>query len=305
MKKSLFKKVSNKIFSLCFGYNLRSIEEEINCLYYFLNNYVDITSLPPTKDEGLRKLQLCDVELLNIIDRICKKNNLTYWLDYGTLLGAVRHKGFIPWDDDMDITMPREDYNRFYSMKDELKTLYNIDVNINGTWIGVGYKHQKTGVWLDIFPADIYLSDLNYDDAKLKIITIKKKYKNAVRRLYKKETHLDIISKKIDKWFNAFQHGSKKIVTSGPDVMDSPIVQEKFVFPLKKIIFEGVEFNAPQNCDIYLSEIYSRSYMEFPHSGILHHGTSSGRLPLGDWAKNNNIDMDLIKQELCNIRNLL
>lgn len=52
-------------------------------------------------------------EILVEFDSVCRKNNLTYWIDYGTLLGAVRHGGFIPWDDDIDVSMPSDDFKRF------------------------------------------------------------------------------------------------------------------------------------------------------------------------------------------------
>ena len=61
----------------------------------------------------LREAQKASIDILIEFDRVCRKNNLTYWLDFGTLLGAVRHKGFIPWDDDIDLSMPLDDYNRF------------------------------------------------------------------------------------------------------------------------------------------------------------------------------------------------
>ncbi|MDF2567311.1 MAG: LicD Protein, partial [Oscillospiraceae bacterium] len=53
-----------------------------------------------------------EVEVLALFDRICKKHNIPYYISYGTLLGAVRHKGFIPWDDDTDVSLLRKDYEK-------------------------------------------------------------------------------------------------------------------------------------------------------------------------------------------------
>ena len=61
----------------------------------------------------LRRLQLTEMGMLEDIDRVCREHNITYFLDAGTLLGARRHGGFIPWDDDVDLGMPRDDYERF------------------------------------------------------------------------------------------------------------------------------------------------------------------------------------------------
>ena len=65
------------------------------------------------KSKGtLRNIQLLYLELLRFIDNVCNKYDIDYWIADGTLLGAVRHGGFIPWDDDIDLAMMREDYNR-------------------------------------------------------------------------------------------------------------------------------------------------------------------------------------------------
>src|SRR5262249_11940290 len=64
-------------------------------------------------DVQLRALQLVELDILREFVRLCEAHGLRYYLAYGTLLGAVRHRGFIPWDDDVDVTMPRDDYDRF------------------------------------------------------------------------------------------------------------------------------------------------------------------------------------------------
>ena len=64
------------------------------------------------------------LDLIVEFDSVCRKHNLRYFLDSGSLLGAIRHGGFIPWDDDIDVTMPREDYEKFIRLNDEFKHPY-------------------------------------------------------------------------------------------------------------------------------------------------------------------------------------
>ena len=74
-------------------------------------------------DEVLQKLRKINLEMLQEIDRICRKNNIKYSLCSGTLIGAVRHGGFIPWDNDADVNMLREEYEKFFeACKKDLNT---------------------------------------------------------------------------------------------------------------------------------------------------------------------------------------
>lgn len=120
--------------------------------------------------EELRKLQLTQVEILKDIDEFCVANNIPYSIAFGTVLGAVRHGGFIPWDDDVDICMLREDYNRFISLwKDNDKyLLQNHSTNPDFTQTFTKIRKRNTafvqttdvgkdfhkGIFVDIFPFD-------------------------------------------------------------------------------------------------------------------------------------------------------
>ena len=67
-------------------------------------------------DETLRKMQLMELGILKEVDRVCREHDIAYFLDSGSALGAARHDGFIPWDDDIDVGMMRADYERFLSV---------------------------------------------------------------------------------------------------------------------------------------------------------------------------------------------
>lgn len=120
--------------------------------------------------DELRNLQLVQLEMLDYVDKFCSENELKYSIAYGTILGAVRHGGFIPWDDDLDICMPREDYEKFISLwKDTDKYLlqnHNTDLDFTQSFTkirkkgtafvqkgDIGADYHK-GIFIDIFPFD-------------------------------------------------------------------------------------------------------------------------------------------------------
>jgi lipopolysaccharide cholinephosphotransferase len=128
----------------------------------------------------MKKLELDEIkkmqfELLIKFDEICKKYELTYYLEFGTLLGSVRHKGFIPWDDDIDVGMPREDYEKLNVLIGNtlIENRYELINYKNPKFIYVMSKftdhstimieniaiHNVCGVYIDVFPLDTIRSD--------------------------------------------------------------------------------------------------------------------------------------------------
>lgn len=132
------------------------------------------------------------IDTLHSFDVFCKAHNLTYFAAYGTVLGAVRHKGFIPWDDDVDVFMPRADYVRLLKLKHEIEkgfTLYSIEETPNYSASFYKYSHEKYTIWeksqydfimgayIDIFPLDTTAPDHST------ICKMKEKYRLLAKKL--------------------------------------------------------------------------------------------------------------------------
>lgn len=122
-------------------------------------------------DQNRKKIWAIELDLYMQIERVCRKYNLTYFLIFGSLLGCIRHSGFIPWDDDLDIAMPRKDYDIFTSLADEFENPYFLQTpqteknsgfsvaklrNSNTSAIAEPFKHQRMnhGIFVDIVPID-------------------------------------------------------------------------------------------------------------------------------------------------------
>lgn len=253
-------------------------------------------------EEMLKKVHNVETDILKAIINVCEKNNITYYIDWGTLLGAIRHKGFIPWDDDIDICMPRDDYELFSKIaKKELpkgytwehfSTNFNVPTYFgkvkkdNTKFVEEAYKNLSIhhGIFVDIFPVDVVPSD----------IKLQKKYCRKCRTLIKiyasktiKEitTEKDPIKKFIYKCIRLFLHTILKFIPKQVLYKKLDFELRKYnsnekdflccvgsyngiqkysdVFPLKKVEFEGIQVNGPNNCDVVLSKEYG-NYMELP-----------------------------------------
>ena len=128
----------------------------------------------------LREIQLCELGILKEISRVCEKHGLRWYLCGGTLLGAVRHRGVIPWDDDIDVQMPLADYNRFLAVAQaELGDGYFVQTTETDPWYAMPYAHVRKngtamlrkrdmaipshhGVWVDVFPIIYIRNDRDY-----------------------------------------------------------------------------------------------------------------------------------------------
>ncbi len=275
--------------------------EEIDTLFYLLNNYLDMSQLE-TKDEALRILQECDSIFLAIFDKVCRANGLNYWMAWGTLLGAVRHKGFIPWDDDTDVCMLREDFDRAAVILPRIMGDLGIEVRFDNTPlsnIGLGYMHNKTGIWIDVFVVEPHKKEAGETNdmlanriSKFRSVCKDKINQNAT------SSELSALKKKMLPGVCSYNEADILVYSNN---YRSVFFEKELILPIKRAQFEDVELSVPNESDLVLRVMYGDEYMKLPRTGVEHHGGDQGKL--SQWAKNNNIDMYEIKQKLMDIYN--
>jgi lipopolysaccharide cholinephosphotransferase len=250
---------------------------------------------------GLRDAQIIMTSILKDIAEICDKYSIRYFLDAGTLIGAVRHKGFIPWDDDIDIGMLREDYEKFLEVarhelpehlflqtheNDRGYDIYQVPCKIrynNTLYIEekiVENQNMHNGLFVDILPYDslpkkkyVYNIQRSISNFVLRSF-IRSREKPEKLTLKNKITHfiykivVGVFStQRRQKLFNFLINWNdinSKYMGYGLDTVWSQYVYKKDDFyDLIKIEFEGEYFNAPKNYDAILTQLYG-DYMTLP-----------------------------------------
>ncbi len=246
----------------------------------------------------INELKQIQLDMLKIFIDICSKNNLQYFLVGGTCLGAVRHRGFIPWDDDIDVGMPREDYEKFSKIASkelpeflffqtaetdpQYPMSYGKIRNSNTTYIETSSKYLKIhhGVYMDVFPLD------GISDKKIvqRIVSFKKKiYSKRISNVFYAPNAKQTVLKKFvnglillmypniqktiakrERLFRRKDYGKSKTVVLFGGIWGSREIMPKEIFGEgTQGVFEGVTVTLPQDYDAYLTRIYG-DYMTPP-----------------------------------------
>jgi lipopolysaccharide cholinephosphotransferase len=239
------------------------------------------------------------LDILLFFDKYCKENNLTYYLFAGTLLGAVRHKGFIPWDDDIDVTMPRNDYNKLmsifknegryklFSMYNNKDYVYSFAKIVDSNTV---LKEENIpdiegyGLNIDIFPSDGLPADktarrkhqrkilsarrklgylLTFDYAHGKEAGLKKvahKLKKAFLEVRGWKYYLTQVDKLVQKYnIDSAKYATSLVSCDPHSYIESSVYKEKTM-----VTFENNLFPAPKNYDAYLTYLFGPDYMTPP-----------------------------------------
>lgn len=245
-------------------------------------------------DETLKKLREVHMEIVLEIKRICDKHDIPYIISWGSLLGAVRHEGYIPWDDDFDLEMLRKDYERFIKIcESELDPKFYMDyykynpksyygflkIRKANTLFDEGGSNgiiERRGIFVDVFPLDNVNDPNNKIDYLIDIMIKNLKevmyYKNGISKkirhkafkvfcIFKPTTLTKIYTKlcTINKNDN-----SKYCVMHFGHAFKKDVRLKSKLFPTKLYKFEGLMLPGPGDYDYYLKGAYGNDYMKLP-----------------------------------------
>ena len=252
------------------------------------------------------ELKKIEVEILNYVDKFCKDNNIKYWLDSGTLIGAVRHKGFIAWDDDIDIGMLREDYDKFVKIFNNENSKYKLfSPEIDNKWYFPYAKvvdtstvlfepNEEVGIKYSIF-IDVFAFDKVPNDSKKREKLYKKRDFYKKMSVFQQFNNSTITDKKLHKFLRNIVHlitnvlpkgfFNRKVIQNAKkyNSSDSQIVgclvgitkktaPKEYLSKFTEISFEGNKYSVPYKYDEWLKCFYG-NYMILPPKSeqVTHH----------------------------------
>lgn len=247
---------------------------------------MNYNNLKKVRNDENKRISL---DILIDVASFCEKSDIEYYLACGTLLGAVKYKGYIPWDDDIDIMMPRPSYNRFLSeYKGKYKVLspsfgifYYAKVYDDSTIkieAGKDYKKFKPiGIDIDVFPLDGIVNDekvihrLMNSSKKLETLLLlsnqpifyRKNPIKAINRIIPRIIGSKSIVRLIEKNAQTYKYEDSEYVIRMRNTPNgfTGALNKNVYYPAKKKEFEGHLFNVPNDYDMWLKRFYGNNYM--------------------------------------------
>lgn len=254
------------------------------------------------KELSLKELQEVSLDILKEVHTFCEANGIRYSLAYGTLIGALRHKGFIPWDDDIDIVMPRPDFDRFCRIFSSMSGLELVSPLSRDSYIAFARvqdtkktvcttwlpwrKGNDGGVWIDIFPLD------GMPSCRKSFVSLHKKASRIHREQLRARYALSLIGlpplpvfRKIKIWIRKnrphddiraivarhisviseyeYDKAEKWSQQACPDNKDREYMDKSCFISVVQVEFEEMKFNAMNGYDEVLRAVYG-DYMAVP-----------------------------------------
>lgn len=250
----------------------------------------------------LRRMQHRMTEMLVEIDKICRRHDLKYWLCSGTLLGCVRHGGYIPWDDDLDIEMLREDYEKLLKILPE-ELPEHLKLQTPDTDAGYFFQFAKVrdtrsymeetndydrifqfkGIFIDIFPYEkmplplLWISNRTFG----RVYKVMNNPNNTPEQLLRKVHRIRRFNERFI--FPVLRAVAKlwptKYLNYSPGIPYPNTILPKETFPLTTAMFDGVEVPVPADTDAYLRRKFG-NYMQLPPLDNIH--PHSAKLTIND-----------------------
>ena len=275
----------------------------INIIFWLIIGYGLVVC---KRDEGLRYQEVTDIReiqqmelgIMEYIHEVCQKIGVKYFLAYGSLIGAVRHKGFIPWDDDMDICMLREDYEKLQDYlianPDERYEVMSYKNNLNYVYPFMKVQDNQTylleedvridsnmGIYVDIFPVDGYEDDVNFKNKMTKLIKKRQLSCYTFKGITNTKSLLNSLIRYISVIIFYFTNTNKHIrgideLAQSRKVddyelvdyliykdMNKPVWKREWLNQTITGVFEGKEFMIPKNYHEILTSDYG-DYTQLP-----------------------------------------